>query len=199
MNQLRIQDSSRPIFSDAALRYAGYGWIAVDRKKNYVELVTTVWTVQQTHAGQDHQESRHQRCHSSRSAIGWASLREYCETHGCTGQSHGMASDRTQVLSEQATMRLQPLKIKRRVGLFPALPGGSSPNEISETSARRHTRAYSWLQPKTNKQADGTYRAQVQVRRPTAVRWKIKDQKGKDVKDRRVAREAIRPNTRWIV
>ena len=121
-------------------------------------------------------------------SIGWA-LREYCETHGCTGQSHGMGIP---------IGRMDYLQADNEMKTFAALTGGRAyfPRfqaefpEIFRDIGDDIRRAYSLAYSPTNNKLDGTYRKlKVQVTAPDGGPLKIKDQKGKDVKIDVVARE----------
>jgi len=121
-------------------------------------------------------------------SIGWA-LREYCETHGCTGQSHGMGIP---------IGRMDYLQADNEMKTFAALTGGRAyfPRfqaefpEIFRDIGDDIRRAYSLAYSPTNNKLDGTYRKlKVQVTAPDGGPLKIKDQKGKDVKIDIVARE----------
>jgi VWFA-related protein len=121
-------------------------------------------------------------------SIGWA-LREYCETHGCTGQSHGMGIP---------IGRMDYLQADNEMRTFAALTGGRAyfPRfqaefpEIFRDIGDDIRRAYSLAYSPTNNKLDGTYRKlKVQVLAPDGGPLKIKDQKGKDVKIDVVARE----------
>jgi VWFA-related protein len=121
-------------------------------------------------------------------SIGWA-LREYCETHGCTGQSHGMGIP---------IGRMDYLQADNEMRTFAALTGGRAyfPRfqaefpEIFRDIGDDIRRAYSLAYSPTNNKLDGTYRKlKVQVTAPDGGPLKIKDQKGKDVKIDVVARE----------
>jgi VWFA-related protein len=121
-------------------------------------------------------------------SIGWA-LREYCETHGCTGQSHGMGIP---------ISRMDYLQADNEMKTFAALTGGRAyfPRfqaefpEIFRDIGDDIRRAYSLAYSPTNTKLDGTYRKlKVQVVAPDGGPMKIKDQKGKDVKFEVVARE----------
>jgi len=121
-------------------------------------------------------------------SIGWA-LREYCETHGCTGQSHGMGIP---------IGRMDYLQADNEMRTFAGLTGGRAyfPRfqaefpEIFRDIGDDIRRAYSLAYSPTNNKLDGTYRKlKVQVTAPDGGPLKIKDQKGKDVKIDVVARE----------
>jgi VWFA-related protein len=121
-------------------------------------------------------------------SIGWA-LREYCETHGCTGQSHGMGIP---------IGRMDYLQADNEMRTFAGLTGGRAyfPRfqaefpEIFRDIGDDIRRAYSLAYSPTNNKLDGTYRKlKVQVTAPDGGPLKIKDQKGKDVKIDVVARD----------
>ncbi len=122
-------------------------------------------------------------------SIGWY-LREYCETHGCTGISHGMASYHISTIDY--------LQADNEMRNFAALTGGKAYfprfqaefseifRDIGDNIRHQYTLAYS----PTNTKLDGTYRKlKVQVVAPDGGPLKVKDQKGKDVKIEVVARE----------
>jgi VWFA-related protein len=121
-------------------------------------------------------------------SIGWA-LREYCETHGCTGRSHGMGIP---------IGRMDYLQADNEMRTFAALTGGRAyfPRfqaefpEIFRDIGDDIRRAYSLAYSPTNNKLDGTYRKlKVQIVAADGGPLKIKDQKGKDVKVDVVARE----------
>lgn len=122
-------------------------------------------------------------------SIGWY-LREYCETHGCTGMSHGIASMHISTIDY--------LQADNEMRNFAALTGGRAYfprfqaefseifHDIGDNIRHQYTLAYS----PTNTKLDGTYRKlKVQVVAPDGGPLKVKDQKGKDVKIEVVARE----------
>lgn len=122
-------------------------------------------------------------------SIGWY-LREYCETHGCTGYSHGMAS--------YGIGRIDYLQADNEMRNFAAMTGGRAYfprfqaefaeifHDIGDDIRHAYTLAYS----PTNTKLDGTYRKlKVQVIAPDGGPLKVKDQKGKDVKIDVVARD----------
>jgi len=122
-------------------------------------------------------------------SIGWY-LREYCETHGCTGLSHGMASYHISTIDY--------LQADNEMRNFAALTGGKAYfprfqaefaeifHDIGDNIRHQYSLAYS----PTNTKLDGTYRKlKVQVVAPDGGPLKVKDQKGKDVKIEVVARE----------
>jgi VWFA-related protein len=121
-------------------------------------------------------------------SIGWA-LREYCETHGCTGQSHGFGIP---------IGRMDYLQADNEMRTFAALTGGRAyfPRfqaefpEIFRDIGDDIRRAYSLAYSPTNTKLDGTYRKlKVQVVAPDGGPLKVKDQKGKDVKIEVVSRD----------
>src|SRR5260370_664668 len=122
-------------------------------------------------------------------SIGWQ-VREYCETHGCTGYSHGMAS-----LHIGTIDYLQP---DNEMQTFARLTGGrfyQPPFSGDMADAFRDIREdirhqYTLVDHPTNAQLDGTYRKlKVDVVAPDGGALKIKDEKGKDVKFQVSARE----------
>jgi VWFA-related protein len=122
-------------------------------------------------------------------SIGWL-LREYCETHRCTGMSHGMASMGMGAIDWlQADNQLQTFA-RLTGGRFyqPRFAGDFTDvfHDISEDIRHEYTLTY---RP-TNTKLDGTYRKlKVDVVADNGGPLKVKDQKGKDVKYQVVARE----------
>jgi VWFA-related protein len=122
-------------------------------------------------------------------SIGWA-LREYCEVHGCTGQSHGIAS--------LHMSSIDYLQADNELKTFAAMTGGRAffPRfqaefaEIFQEVGEDIRKQYSLSYHPTNNKLDGTYRKlKVQVVAPDGGPLKVKDQKGKDVKIDVVARD----------
>jgi VWFA-related protein len=122
-------------------------------------------------------------------SIGWA-LREYCEVHGCTGQSHGIAS--------LHMSSIDYLQADNELKTFAAMTGGraffprfqAEFNEIFQEIGEDIRKQYSLSYHPTNNKLDGTYRKlKVQVVAPDGGPLKVKDQKGKDVKIDVVARD----------
>jgi VWFA-related protein len=122
-------------------------------------------------------------------SIGWM-WREYCETHYCTGISHGMAS--------YGMYRIDYLQADNEMKTFAAMTGGRAYfprfqaefgedfRDIGDDIRHQYSLAYS----PTNTKLDGTYRKlKVQVVAPDGGPLKVKDQKGKDVKIEVVARD----------
>jgi VWFA-related protein len=122
-------------------------------------------------------------------SIGWI-MREYCETHGCTGMSHGMASMGMQSIDwYQADNEMQTFA-KLTGGRFyqPRLEGDfvDAFKDVSQDIRHQYSIAYH----PTNTKLDGTYRKlKVEVVAPSGGPLKIRDQKGKDVKYQVIARE----------
>ena len=122
-------------------------------------------------------------------SIGWI-LREYCETHRCTGYSHGMASlGMGQIDWLQADNQLQTFA-RLTGGRFyqPRFQGDmvDAFRDIGEDIRHQYTLVY---RP-TNPKLDGSYRKlKVEVVASDGGPLKIKDQKGKDVKYQVIARE----------
>jgi VWFA-related protein len=121
-------------------------------------------------------------------SIGWA-LREYCETHGCTGYSHGMGIP---------ISRMDYLQADNEMKTFAAMTGGRAYfprfqaefGEIFQDIGNDIRNQYSLSYHPTNTKLDGTYRKlKVQVVAPDGGPLKVKDQKGKDVKIEVVARD----------
>ena len=122
-------------------------------------------------------------------SIGWA-LREYCEVHGCTGISHGMAS--------LHMSSIDYLQADNELKNFAAMTGGraffprfeAEFSEIFQDIGEDIRKQYSLTYHPTNSKLDGTYRKlKVQVVGPDGGPLKVKDQKGKDVKIEVVARD----------
>ena len=122
-------------------------------------------------------------------SIGWA-LREYCETHGCTGYSHGIASLHMSTIDY--------LQADNELKNFAAMTGGRAyfPRfeaefaEIFQEIGEDIRKQYSISYHPTNNKLDGTYRKlKVQVVAADGGPLKVKDQKGKDVKIEVVARD----------
>jgi VWFA-related protein len=122
-------------------------------------------------------------------SIGWY-LREMCETHGCTGMSHGMAS--------YGIKNIDYLQADNEMRTFASITGGRAYfprfqaefaeifHDIGDDIRHEYTLAYS----PTNTKLDGTYRKlKVQVIATDGGPLKIKDQKGKDVKVDVVSRD----------
>jgi VWFA-related protein len=122
-------------------------------------------------------------------SIGWY-LREYCENHGCTGRSHGIAS--------RGIMPIDYLQADNELKNFAAMTGGRAyfPRfeaefaEIFQEIGEDIRKQYSISYHPTNAKLDGTYRKlKVQVVGPDGGPLKVKDQKGKDLKIEVVARD----------
>jgi VWFA-related protein len=122
-------------------------------------------------------------------SIGWY-LREYCQTHGCTGMSHGIAS--------RGIHQIDYLQADNELKTFAQMTGGRAYfprfqaefaeifRDVGDDIRHQYSLAYS----PTNTKLDGTYRKlKVQVVAPDGGPFKVKDQKGKDVKFEVVARE----------
>jgi len=122
-------------------------------------------------------------------SIGWQ-VREYCETHGCTGYSHGMASLHIGTIDY--------LQADNEMQTFARLTGGrfyqprfsgdmvDAFRDIGEDIRHQYTLVYH----PTNAKLDGTYRKlKVDVVAPDGGALKVKDEKGKDVKFQVSARE----------
>ena len=122
-------------------------------------------------------------------SIGWI-MREYCETHGCTGLSHGMASYGMQQIDWlQADNEMQTFA-KLTGGRFyqPRFTGDMADafKDIAGDIRHQYTIAYH----PTNPKLDGTYRKlKVEVVADNGGPLKIRDQKGKDIKYEVIARE----------
>ena len=122
-------------------------------------------------------------------SIGWI-LREYCETHACTGLSHGMAS--------YGMGTIDWLQADNQLQTFARLTGGrfyqprfqgdmvDAFKDIGQDIRHQYTLAYHPSNPKL----DGSYRKlKVEVVSSEGGQLKIRDQKGKDVKYQVIARE----------
>jgi len=122
-------------------------------------------------------------------SIGWI-LREYCETHGCTGLSHGMAS--------YGMHQIDWLQADNQMETFAKLTGGrfyqprfegdmvDAFKDIAGDIRHQYTITYH----PSNAKLDGTYRKlKVEVVADNGGPLKIQDQKHKDVKYDVIARE----------
>ena len=121
-------------------------------------------------------------------SIGWA-LREYCETHGCTGQSHGMGIP---------IGRMDYLQADNEMNTFARLTGGRAyfPRfegelpEIFHDVAADIRNQYNLAYHPTNPKLDGTYRKlKVELIDENGKPLKMRDEKGKEVKYQILARE----------
>jgi VWFA-related protein len=121
-------------------------------------------------------------------SVGWA-LREYCETHGCTGYSHGAGIP---------INRMDYLQADNEMQTFARLTGGRyyQPRFQAEFPQIFHDIAgdirnqYQISYRPTNPKLDGSYRKlKVDIVAPDGGPLKIRDQKGKDVKYQIIARE----------
>jgi VWFA-related protein len=121
-------------------------------------------------------------------SIGWL-LREYCETHGCTGYSHGNGIPITQMDYLQADNQLQN---------FARLTGGrffqprfdAEYAEVFQQIVGDIRNQYNLGYRPTNPKLDGSYRKlKVELVAPDGGPLKVRDQKGKDVKYLIVARD----------
>ena len=115
-------------------------------------------------------------------SIGWY-LREICETRGCTGYSHGIASPHI--------ASIDYLQADNELKNFAAMTGGRAYfprfqaefGEIFRDIGTDIRNEYSLAYHPTNNKLDGTYRKlKVQVVAPDGGPLKVRDQKGKDVK-----------------
>lgn len=122
-------------------------------------------------------------------SIGWL-LREYCETHGCTGMSHGISSlHMGQIDWLQADNQMQTFA-KLTGGRFyqPRFEGDmvDAFKDIGGDIRHQYTITYH----PTNAKLDGTYRKlKVEVVADNGGPLKIQDQKHKDVKYEVIARD----------
>ena len=122
-------------------------------------------------------------------SIGWL-LRTLCETRGCTGYSHGMASlGMASIDWYQADNQLQTFAKLTGGRFYQPRFQGDFPDifrDVSEDIRHQYTITY---RP-TNPKLDGTYRkVKVDVVAGDGGPLKMKDQKGKDVKYQVIARE----------
>jgi VWFA-related protein len=122
-------------------------------------------------------------------SIGWL-LREYCETHGCTGMSHGIASMGMQSIDwYQADNEMQTFA-RLTGGRFyqPRLEGDFVDTFKDVSSDIRHQ--YVITYHPTNPKLDGSYRKlKVEVVDNEGKPLRVQDQKHKDVKYQVIARE----------
>ena len=122
-------------------------------------------------------------------SMGWW-IRNYCETHGCTGISHGMSS--------YGMQRIDYLQADNEMQTFAKLTGGrfyqprfqgdlpDAFKDIAQDIRHQYTITYH----PTNPKLDGSYRKlKVEVMADNGEPLKIRDQKGKDVKYQVIARE----------
>ena len=122
-------------------------------------------------------------------SIGWQ-LREYCETHGCTGLSHGFASyGMAQIDWLQADNEMQTFA-KLTGGRFyqPRFEGDyvDAFKDIAQDIRHEYMIAYH----PTNAKLDGTYRKlKVDVVAPDGGPLKVVDQKKKEIKYQVIARD----------
>ncbi len=122
-------------------------------------------------------------------SIGWL-LREYCETRGCTGISHGIASMGMGSIDwYQADNQMQTFARLTGGRFYQPRFAGDFPDvfrDISEDIRHEYTLTYH----PTNTKLDGTYRKlKVEVVGSDGRPLKIQDQKKKDVKYMVIARE----------
>jgi VWFA-related protein len=122
-------------------------------------------------------------------SIGWA-LRNYCETHGCTGASHGAAS--------LGIQNIDYLQADNEMNTFARLTGGRAffPRFESEFPEIFHDilgdvrNQYNLAYRPTNPNQDGSYRkVKVELVAPDGGPLKVRDQKGKDIKVQIITRE----------
>ncbi len=122
-------------------------------------------------------------------SIGWA-LRNYCETHGCTGGSHGMSS--------LGMSNIDYLQADNEMNTFAKLTGGRAyfPRFEGEYPEIFHDilgdvrNQYNIAYHPTNPKQDGTYRKlKVEIVAPDGGPLKVRDQKGKDIKYQIITRE----------
>jgi len=121
-------------------------------------------------------------------SIGWA-LRNYCETHGCTGYSHGVGIPITNMDYLQADNQLNAFARMTGGRFYQPRFQGELP-EIFRDIGSDIRNQYSIAYHPTNPKLDGTYRKlKVELVGPDGSPLKIRDQKGKDVKYQIMARE----------
>jgi VWFA-related protein len=121
-------------------------------------------------------------------SIGWA-LRNYCETHGCTGYSHGVGIPITNMDYLQADNQLTAFARMTGGRFYQPRFEGELP-EIFRDIGSDIRNQYSIAYRPTNPKLDGTYRKlKVELVGPDGTPLKIRDQKGKDVKYQIVSRE----------
>lgn len=122
-------------------------------------------------------------------SIGWL-LREYCETHGCTGISHGMASLGMQQIDwYQADNEMQTFARLTGGRFYQPRFEGDMVDTFKDISGDiRHQYAIAYHP--TNSKLDGTYRKlKVEIVGDDGKPLRIVDQKKKDVKYQVIARE----------
>jgi len=121
-------------------------------------------------------------------SIGWT-LREFCETHGCTHYTRGMGIN---------VSRMDYLQADNEMQTYAKLTGGrfyqprfvAEYPEVFQDIGSNIRNQYSISYRPTNAKLDGTYRKlRVEVVAPDGGPLKVKDQKGKDVKYQIIARE----------
>ena len=121
-------------------------------------------------------------------SVGWA-LRNYCETHGCTGYTRGAGIPISNIDYLQADNEMRTFaSLTGGRAYFPRFQAefGEIFRDISADIRNQYSIAY---RP-TNPKLDGTYRKlKVQLVAPDGGPLKIRDQKGKDVKFDIIARE----------
>jgi VWFA-related protein len=121
-------------------------------------------------------------------SIGWM-LREYCETHGCTGYSHGMGIPISEMDYLQADNEMQTFARMTGGRFYQPRFEASYPEAFHDIVGDIRNQ-YNLAYRPTNPQLDGSYRKlKVDVIGPDGKALKVKDQKGKDVKYLVVARE----------
>ena len=122
-------------------------------------------------------------------SIGWY-LRTYCETHNCTGISHGMAS--------YGMSNIDYLQADNELNTFAKLTGGRAyfPRFEAEFPEVFHDilgdvrSQYNIAYRPTNSKQDGSYRKlKIEVVAPDGGPLKVHDQKGKDVKYQIITRD----------
>ncbi len=121
-------------------------------------------------------------------SIGWA-LRNYCETNGCTGYSHGMGIPISNMDYLQADNQMTNFSRLTGGRFFQPRFEAEMPGIFHEIGADIRAQ-YNLAYHPTNAKLDGTYRKlKVEVVGPDGSPIKVRDQKGKDVKYIVIARE----------
>ena len=121
-------------------------------------------------------------------SIGWM-LREYCETRGCTGYSHGMGIPITEMDYLQADNEMQTFARMTGGRFYQPRFEGSYPDVFRDIVGDIRNQ-YNLAYHPTNPKLDGSYRKlKVEVVGPDGKALKVRNQKGKDVKYMVIARE----------
>lgn len=121
-------------------------------------------------------------------SIGWA-LRNYCETHGCTGYTRGGGIPISHIDYLQADNEMRTFaNLTGGRAYFPRFEAefGEIFRDISADIRNQYNIAYH----PTNPKLDGTYRKlKIELVAPDGGPLKVRDEKGKDVKFQIIARE----------